>query len=137
MRAIVLLGGGEDSRLRPLTYSIPKPMLPVAGKPMVTRTIEWLARSGVDQVVVSLGNRPDAFSEAFPDSTCAGVQLTYAVEPEPLDTAGGDSVRGARRWGNERTSQVVCNGDVLTDLDLVELVAISRGGTGAEGARST
>jgi mannose-1-phosphate guanylyltransferase len=87
MRAIVLLGG-EGTRLRPLTYSIPKPMLPVAGKPMVTHTIEWLARSGVEEVVFSLGYRPHAFSEAFPDSTWAGVRLTYALEPSPLDTAG-------------------------------------------------
>jgi mannose-1-phosphate guanylyltransferase len=130
MRAIVLLGG-EGTRLRPLTYSIPKPMLPVAGQPMVTRTIEWLARSGVDEVVFSLGYRPDAFSEAFPDSTYAGVRLTYAVEPEPLDTAG--AIRFAAHAvdaTNERI--VVCNGDVLTDLDLVELLEFHER-TGAEG----
>lgn len=130
MRAIVLLGG-EGTRLRPLTYSIPKPLLPVAGKPMVTHTIEWLARSGVDEVIFSLGYRPDAFSEAFPDSTCAGVRLTYAVEPEPLDTAG--AIRfAALAAGATDERLVVCNGDVLTDLDLVELLAFHER-TGAEG----
>jgi mannose-1-phosphate guanylyltransferase len=130
MRAIVLLGG-EGTRLRPLTYSIPKPMLPVAGKPMVTRTIEWLARIGVDEVVLSLGYRPDAFSEAFPDSTCAGVRLTYAVEPEPLDTAG--AIRfAAHAVGATNERIIVCNGDVLTDLDLADLLDFHER-AGAEG----
>jgi mannose-1-phosphate guanylyltransferase len=130
MRAIVLLGG-EGTRLRPLTYSIPKPMLPVAGKPMVMHTIEWLARSGVDEVVFSLGYRPDAFSEAFPDSTWAGVRLTYALEPEPLDTAG--AIRfAALAVGATSERIIVCNGDVLTDLDLGELLEFHHR-TGAEG----
>jgi mannose-1-phosphate guanylyltransferase len=130
MRAIVLLGG-EGTRLRPLTYSIPKPMLPVAGKPMVTHTIEWLARSGIEEVVFSLGYRPDAFSEAFPDSMWAGVRLSYALEPEPLDTAG--AIRfAALAVGATSERLVVCNGDVLTDLDLGELLAFHER-AGAEG----
>jgi NDP-sugar pyrophosphorylase family protein len=130
MRAIVLLGG-EGTRLRPLTYSLPKPMLPVAGKPIVTRMIEWLARSGVDEIVFALGYRPDAFSAAFPDSTCAGVRLVYAVEPEPLDTAG--AIRfAAHAVGATNERIVVCNGDVLTDLDLVELLEF-HDRNGAEG----
>ncbi|HEY5271748.1 MAG TPA: NDP-sugar synthase [Acidimicrobiales bacterium] len=130
MRAIVLLGG-EGTRLRPLTYSLPKPMLPIAGKPMVAHTIEWLARSGVEEVVFSLGYRSDAFSEAFPDSTWAGVRLTYVVEPEPLDTAG--AIRFAAHAAGATSERIiVCNGDVLTDLDLSGLLEFHER-TGAEG----
>lgn len=130
MRAIVLLGG-EGTRLRPLTYAVPKPMLPVAGKPMVAHTIEWLGRYGVDQVVFSLGYRPDAFREAFPGSSWAGVDLAYAVEPEPLDTAG--AIRFAAEFvaaSDERI--VVCNGDVLTEMDLEALIEFHED-SGAEG----
>ena len=130
MRAIVLLGG-EGTRLRPLTYSVPKPMLPIAGKPMVAHTIEWLGRNGVDQVVFALGYRPDAFREAFPESSWAGVELVYAVEPEPLDTAG--AIRfAAHSVGATDERLVVCNGDVLTEMDLQALLGFHER-AGAEG----
>jgi mannose-1-phosphate guanylyltransferase len=94
MRAVVLVGG-EGTRLRPLTLTTPKQMLPVAEVPMIERVLAHLADHGVDEVVLSLGYRPDAFITAFPDGRCAGVKLTYAVEPEPLDTAG--AIRFAAR----------------------------------------
>lgn|SRR5487761_2369556 len=130
MRAIVLVGG-QGTRLRPLTYSVPKPMLPVAGKPMIAHTIEWLGRHGIDEVVFSLGYRPDAFTTAFPDAVWAGVKLVYAVEPEPLDTAGAIRFAAAAVGAlNERL--VVVNGDILTDLDVTALVAF-HDRSGAEG----
>ncbi|MHB1498748.1 MAG: nucleotidyltransferase family protein, partial [Acidimicrobiales bacterium] len=87
MKAVVLVGG-EGTRLRPLTFSTPKQMLPVAGRTVIERVVEHLAHHGVDEVVLSLGYRPDAFLEAFPEGRCAGVKLHYAVESSPLDTAG-------------------------------------------------
>ena len=87
MRAVVLVGG-EGTRLRPLTWTTPKQMLPVAEVPMIERVLAHLADHAVDEAVLSLGYRPSAFITAFPDGRCAGVKLTYAVEPEPLDTAG-------------------------------------------------
>jgi mannose-1-phosphate guanylyltransferase len=108
MRAVVLVGG-FGTRLRPLTFDTPKPMLPVAGKPMIERTIRLLAAHGVDEVVLSLGFASDAFAAALGD-TCAGVRLRYEVEPEPL----------------------VANSDVMTDLDLSALVAFHEA-SGAEG----
>ena len=87
MKAVVLVGG-FGTRLRPLTLHTPKQMLPVAGPTMLERVMAGLARHGVDEVVLSLGYRPEAFTAAFPDGRCAGVDLRYAVEPEPLDTAG-------------------------------------------------
>lgn len=120
MRAIVLVGG-EGTRLRPLTFSVPKQMLPVAGLPMIERVLSQLARHGVDEAVLSLGYLPDAFVRAYPDGMAAGVHLSYAVEPEPLDTAGAIGF-AAGSAGIDETF-VVLNGDVLTDMDLGALVA--------------
>jgi len=123
VKAVVLVGG-EGTRLRPLTLSMPKPMLPVAEVAMIERVVGHLAGHGIDEVVLSLGYRPDAFLLAFPDNTCAGVRLTYAVEPERLDTAGGIAF-AARSVGLDEAF-VVVNGDVLTDLDVTELIAFHR-----------
>jgi mannose-1-phosphate guanylyltransferase len=120
MRAVVLVGG-QGTRLRPLTSTTPKQMLPIAGRPMIERVLEHLAGHGVDEVVLSLGYRPDAFLEAYPDGRCAGVRLVYAVEPEPLDTAG--AVAFAARHAGIDGRFVVVNGDVLSGLDLTALVA--------------
>ena len=87
MKAVVLVGG-EGTRLRPLTLTAPKQMLPIVGVPMIERVLGHLAAHGIDEAVLSLGYLPDAFMEAYPDGRAAGIALTYAVEPEPLDTAG-------------------------------------------------
>ena len=129
MKAVVLVGG-EGTRLRPLTLTSPKQMLPVVGVPMIERVLGHLASHGVDEAVLSLGYLPDAFMQAYPDGAAAGVRLTYAVEPEPLDTAG--AVRFAATFAGITDTFVVVNGDVLTDLDLTALVAFHRE-RGAEG----
>ena len=129
MKAVVLVGG-EGTRLRPLTLTSPKQMLPVVGIPMIERVLGHLASHGVDEAVLSLGYLPDAFIQAYPDGAAAGVRLTYAVEPEPLDTAG--AVRFAATFAGITETFVVVNGDVLTDLDLTGLVAFHRE-RGAEG----
>ena len=129
MRAVVLVGG-FGTRLRPLTLSIPKQMLPVAGLPLIERVLAHLAAHGVDEAVLSLGYLPDAFTGAYPTGRCAGVRLAYAVDPEPLDTAG--AIRhSALEAGIDETFLVV-NGDVLTDLDVGKLVAF-HGEASAEG----
>jgi mannose-1-phosphate guanylyltransferase len=128
MKAVVLVGG-EGTRLRPLTFAIPKQMLPVAGLTMIERVLAALARHGVDEVVLAMGYRPDAFVEAFPDGRVAGVPVTYAVEPEPRDTAG--AIRFAADHAGIDETFLVVNGDVLTDLDVAALVAMHRR-TGAE-----
>lgn len=125
MIALVLVGG-EGTRLRPLTYDVPKPMLPVLERPMIARVVEWLARHGVDRVVFSLGYRPDAFVEAFPGGHWSGVELAYAVEPERLDTAG--AIRfAAHAVGVAHERLIVVNGDILTDLDLGALLEFHTG----------
>lgn len=119
MRAVVLVGG-EGTRLRPLTYSTPKPLLPVAGVTIIERVLGHLASAGVTDAVLSMGYRPDAFLDAFPDGRAAGVALTYAVEPERMDTAGAIRFAALAAGVDERF--VVVNGDVLTDLSVSELV---------------
>lgn len=123
MRAVVLVGG-FGTRLRPLTLSVPKPMLPVGHVPIIERLIANLVRGGVTDVTLALGFKPEPFLAAFPDGTCAGAQLRYAVEPEPLDTAG--AIRFAAEAADIDDTFVVANGDVLTDLDISQLVAFHR-----------
>ncbi len=123
MKAIVLMGG-FGTRLRPLTNDTPKQMLPIVGITMFERVITRLGQCGVDEVVVSLGFRPDRFIDAFPDGVCAGVSLHYAVEPAPLDTAG--AIAFAAAHGGIDETFLVLNGDVLGDLDFSWLVAQHR-----------
>ena len=123
MKAVVLVGG-EGTRLRPLTYTTPKQLLPIVEVPMLARVLGSLARHGIDEAVLSVGYRPDAFLAAFPDGTLSGVRLSYAVEEHPLDTAG--ALRFAARQAGLADTFVVVNGDVLTDLDVSALVEFHR-----------
>ena len=120
MIAVVLVGG-EGTRLRPLTYTTPKQLLPIVETPMLERVLGHLATHGTKEAVLSLGYRPEAFTRAYPDGTVAGVSVTYAVEPEPLDTAG--AIRFAARHAGIDETFVVVNGDVLTDGDVSALIA--------------
>ena len=122
MKAVVLVGG-EGTRLRPLTLTTPKPLLPIANQPHIERQLAWLASHGVDQVVLSMGYLPDAFHAHFGHDVAGhdvfgDITLEYAVEDEPLGTAG--AIRFAADGVRERF--IVCNGDVLTGLDLGAMV---------------
>jgi mannose-1-phosphate guanylyltransferase len=130
MKAVVLVGG-FGTRLRPLTFTVPKPMLPVGQRPMVENLVAMLARAHVTEVVFALGFRPEPFIEAFPGGECAGIALRYAVEPEPLDTAG--AIKFAAESARIDDTFLVANGDVLTDLDAAKLVSFHR----SSGARAT
>ena len=139
MQAVILVGG-FGTRLRPLTRDIPKQMLPVVDRPIIEHVVAHLAGHGVTRVVLSLGFRPEAFADAYPDGTCAGLPLHYAVEPEPLDTAGavrfaaleagigaGTGTGTGPGSGSEGCDTfLVLNGDVLTDLDIGAMVASHR-----------
>jgi mannose-1-phosphate guanylyltransferase len=116
----VVLVGGFGTRLSPLTLTTPKQMLPIVDRPMIEHVLAHLRSHGVDDAVLSLGYRPDAFTEAYPDGVAAGVRLHYAAEPEPLGTAG--AIRFAARHAGIDERFVVGNGDILTDLDIGALV---------------
>jgi mannose-1-phosphate guanylyltransferase len=126
----VILVGGFGTRLRPLTLSVPKPLLPVGNVPIVQRILVALERAGVTRAVLALGFKPEPFLAAFPDGRCGGIELVYAVEPEPLDTAG--AIAFAARHAGISSTFVVANGDVLTGLDVSRVVDFHRA-SGAEG----
>ncbi len=116
----VILVGGEGTRLRPLTYNTPKQMLKVAGVTMIDRVLYYLSKNSVTRAVLSLGYKPDKFLKAYPDSKAYGIELMYAVEPEPLDTAG--AIRFAAKYAGFDSRFVVVNGDVMTDLSVLDLI---------------
>lgn len=123
MFAVVLVGG-FGTRLRPLTNTVPKPMLPIGNTPMVVRLAERLAAGGVTDIVLALGFQPDAFRAAFPGDSLsydgATVNLHYAVEPEPRDTAG--AIKFAADSAGVDDTFVVANGDIVTALPIADLV---------------
>ncbi|HEY5304298.1 MAG TPA: NDP-sugar synthase [Acidimicrobiales bacterium] len=129
MKSIILVGG-QGTRLRPLTYEMPKQMLPLVGVPMIECVFESLSQHGITEVVLSLGYLPHHFIESYPDGSIAGVKISYAVEPEPLDTAG--AIKFAADYVGVDDTFLVVNGDVLTDLDVTSLVAFHRS-RGAQG----
>ena len=124
MKAVVLVGG-EGTRLRPLTLSTPKTLLPVAGRPVIERVVEHLAEHGVDEVVLSLGYKPDALLAAYPDGRCGPVKLHYAIESTPLDTAGAIAFAAGEAGIGDETF-IVVNGDVLTEIDVSALLEFHR-----------
>ena len=124
MDAVVLVGG-YGTRLRPLTLTRPKQMLPVVDRPMIEHVVGRLGEQGITRAVLSLGYRPDAFEAAYPQRRCAGVELFYAVEPEPLDTAG--AIAFAARMAEVKDTFVAVNGDVISDFPLADLTDVHRG----------
>lgn len=118
MHAIILVGG-RGTRLQPLTDTRPKPMLPIVDRPFLEWQLQHLKAHGVTAVTFACGFLPDAIQEHFGDGSKIGLVLTYAIEPEPLDTAGAIAF-AARTIEPQRL--VVCNGDVLTDLDISQLL---------------
>lgn len=123
MKAIILVGG-FGTRLQPLTLSTPKQMLPIADVPQLERKIAHLVSFGITDIVLSLGYKPDAFSDAYPDNSCAGARLTYVVEDEPLGTAG--AIAFAARSAGIQETFLAMNGDVLTDLNIEALLRFHR-----------
>jgi mannose-1-phosphate guanylyltransferase len=111
------LGGsaGEGTRLRPLTRTTPKPVLPLAGRPFLSFMLDWARGHGVDDVVLSCGFLSESVRAVLGDID-NGMRLRYVVEEEPLGTAG--PVRLAHGEGLLDERLLVLNGDVLTDLDL-------------------
>jgi mannose-1-phosphate guanylyltransferase len=125
MQAILLVGG-EGTRLRPLTASVPKPALTLVDRPFLAHMVEWLAGHGVDEVVLACGFKPDALREAVGGGDVSGVSVTYVTEPGPLGTAG--AIRFAADQLGDRLGErfLALNGDVLSDLDLSALTAAHR-----------
>jgi NDP-sugar pyrophosphorylase family protein len=127
MQAIVLVGG-EGTRLRPLTYGTPKPMVPIMNVPFLARTLERLYTAEIREVILAAGYMPQAIVDYFGDGTQLGMKVTYAIEETPLGTAGAIKNVEPHIDG----PFFVLNGDILTSLDLRAMRAYheSKGGIG-------
>jgi mannose-1-phosphate guanylyltransferase/phosphomannomutase len=118
----VIMAGGEGTRLRPLTCNRPKPMVPVAGRPVMEHTVRLLKNHGMDNIAVTLQYLPDRITEYFGDGSSFGVRMRYYIEDRPLGTAG--SVKNAEDFLDE--TFLVISGDALTDIDLAGAVSFHR-----------
>jgi mannose-1-phosphate guanylyltransferase len=115
----VILVGGLGTRLRPLTLSAPKPMLPTAGLPFLTHLLSRIADAGIEHVVLGTSYKAGVFESEFGDGSKLGLQIDYVVEDEPLGTGGGiANVTGKLR----HDTALVFNGDVLSGSDLRALL---------------
>ena len=113
MQALIL-AGGEGTRLRPLTSTTPKPVVPLAGRPFISYMLQWLRRHGVDDVILSCGFMAEGVRAVLGDGHDLGLRLRYLEEPRPLGTGG--ALKFAEELLDERFFML--NGDVLTDIDL-------------------
>lgn len=118
----VILAGGEGTRLRPLTLGIPKPIVPIADRPLLKHQLDLLASVGVDEIVFSVAYQPEKVQQVFGDGHALGKKIHYAVEETPLGTGG--AVKNAEPYLDSTT--IVFNGDILTDVDLPAVVAAHR-----------
>jgi mannose-1-phosphate guanylyltransferase len=112
----LILAGGEGTRLRPLTSTVPKPVVQLVNRPFISYMLEWLRRHGVDDVILSCGFMAEGVRSVLGDGSAYGIRLRYLEEPRPLGTGG--ALKFAQELLDERFFML--NGDVLTDIDLSE-----------------
>ena len=123
-----MLVGGFGTRLKPLTNTQPKHTLPIADRPMLEHIMAWLgsqASAGsplIAEAVLSLGYKPDAIEQSYPEGICAELPFACAVEPEPLGTAGGLAFGAAHAQLDE--TFLAMNGDILCDFDCEQLLTV-------------
>ncbi len=115
----MILAGGYGKRLRPYTENIPKPLIPIKGRPILEYQLHWLKSQGVDRFVFLVGYKADKIIEYFGDGSRWGVEIEYSVEDEPLGTGG--ALRNASKYVDEDIF-IVLNGDVITDLRILPLL---------------
>jgi mannose-1-phosphate guanylyltransferase len=118
MQALIL-AGGEGTRLRPLTSTVPKPVVPLVDRPFIRFMLDWLRSHGVDDVVMSCGHLASGVRNVLGDGTAFGINLRYVEEPRPLGTGG--ALKYAEPLLQDRF--LMLNGDVLTDMDLTAQIA--------------
>lgn len=122
MAQAILLVGGFGTRLMPLTRTVPKPMLPIAGLPVTEHQLAMAKRAGITSLVLATSYLSDVFTPYFGDGSKWGMKLQYAVEEEPLGTGG--AIRNAAQLLNNDESIVIFNGDILSSHDLSKQIAM-------------
>ncbi|HVN67182.1 MAG TPA: NDP-sugar synthase [Candidatus Sulfotelmatobacter sp.] len=118
MRAVII-AGGLGTRLRPLTYNTPKPIVPVANRPFVLHQIELLRQHGITEIIINLHYLSSNIKKILGDGKAFGVKLFFSVEERPLGTAG--AVKNAEQYFDDEPL-VVFNGDALTDINIAQIV---------------
>lgn len=143
MKALILVGGrhhlsftfnnsGFGTRLRPLTLTLPKPLVPFANKPMIMHQIENLAKAGVKDVVLAVNYRPEIMQATMKEyEEKLGVRITFSVENEPLGTAGPLALAKSI-LGKDSEPFFVLNSDIICDFPFEEMIAFHKK-HGAEG----
>jgi mannose-1-phosphate guanylyltransferase len=118
MKAVVLIGG-KGTRLRPITHTVPKAMVPLRNKPYIRYMVDSLKVAGLDGAVFSMGYLPDPIRRYFEGQELNGFSLDYVIEDRPLGTAGG--IKNAQEY-LDGGPFLATNGDILTGVDLAEVV---------------
>lgn len=118
----VIMAGGEGTRLRPLTCTVPKPMVPVVNKPMMEHILDLLKKHGFQEIAATLWYLPEMIKDYFGDGSAYQTSMHYFVETKPLGTAG--SVKNAQSFLDQPF--IVVSGDCLTDIDLSAAVSFHR-----------
>jgi len=121
MQAVILVGG-RGTRLRPLTETIPKPMMPVLNRPFLEHALQHLRTHSIDEVFLALGYLPDVIEAHFGHGANIGISLRYSQEHEPMGTAGAIKLLQEYLKG----TFIVCNGDIFTDLDITKMLSFHR-----------
>ena len=121
MKAVILVGG-EGTRLRPLTYTTVKAMVPVLNKPFIEYVIRYLGNHNIKETILALGYRPDCITDYFGDASQLGTKLIYSVETEPLGTAG--AIKHAEQYIDD--TFFIMNGDIFTDLNLTDMLRLHK-----------
>lgn len=116
----VILAGGKGVKMRPLTYEVPKPLVPVSGKPVIVYAIEMLRDAGVRDIIIAIGHLGNKIKEELGNGKKYGVNISYSEETSPLGNAG--ALRNASPFLQKKPF-IVMNGDVLTVINLPDLVA--------------
>jgi NDP-sugar pyrophosphorylase family protein len=115
----IIIAGGAGTRLRPLTYSRPKPLIPVVNRPFLEYQVALLKRHGIEEIIFCTNYMADKIEGHFGDGSAFGVSMRYAIEETPLGTAG--AIKNAQNIAG-RDTLVVLNGDVLTDYDIASVI---------------
>ncbi len=126
---VAILAGGFGKRLRPLTSEKPKPLVEVAGKPILVHQIDWLRNHGFDEIVLLVGYLKEKIMEYIGGGSRFGVRVVYVVEEEPLGTGG--ALKNAEHVLKNEDVFLVLNGDIITNLDPSRLIETVRSGKAA------
>lgn len=117
MKAL-FLAGGLGTRLKPITNELPKPMVPIMGKPLLERNIEKLKRHGITEIILSTCYKPQIIEDYFGDGSKLGVRISYIAEDRPLGTAG--AIKNAQKYIDD--TFLVFNADILSDIDVSDMI---------------